>query len=46
MLAYIVSNYDLKLPGDGRRPENIHYAMAVVPNMKGEIMFRKRQVSV
>ncbi|KAH9921475.1 cytochrome P450 [Epithele typhae] len=27
MLAFIVANYDLKLPGDGKRPRNVHFGL-------------------
>ncbi|KAI0741599.1 cytochrome P450 [Daedaleopsis nitida] len=43
MLAYIVLNYDMKIAGDGSRPENIYLAVNVIPNPKGEIKFRQRQ---
>ncbi|KAI0714845.1 cytochrome P450 [Earliella scabrosa] len=46
MLAYIVVNYDLKIPNDGPRPENIYFGPSVIPDPSGEIMFRKRKVSV
>lgn len=45
MLAYIVVNYDLKIPGDGERPKNLYYGLAVMPSMSGEVSFRKRQPS-
>ncbi|RPD62663.1 cytochrome P450 [Lentinus tigrinus ALCF2SS1-7] len=43
MLAYIVLNYDLKLPGDGRRPGNVYFANNVIPDPRAEILFKKRQ---
>ena len=42
MLAYIVVNYDLKVAGDGARPANVYFANTVLPNQKGQVMFRKR----
>ncbi|TBU58191.1 cytochrome P450 [Dichomitus squalens] len=45
MLAYIVVNYDVKIDGDGARPPNVYFANSVIPNQKGKIMFRKRQVT-
>ena len=45
MLAYIVVNYDLKIGGDGHRPENVYFGANVIPSPSGEVMFRKRQVS-
>ena len=46
MLAYIVVNYDLKIPNDGPRPENIYFGPNVIPDRSGENMFRKRKISV
>nr|VWO98890.1 Uncharacterized protein [Ganoderma boninense] len=45
MLAHIVVNYDLKVAGaDGApRPPNVYFANTVLPNQKGQVMFRKRQ---
>ncbi|KAI0800573.1 cytochrome P450 [Fomes fomentarius] len=43
MLAYIVVNYDLQLPNEGPRPENIYFGANVIPNPSGEVMFRKRK---
>ncbi|EIW64154.1 cytochrome P450 [Trametes versicolor FP-101664 SS1] len=44
MLAQIVLNYDLKLPGDGKRPENMYWSEGVLAAPSGEVLFRKRQV--
>ncbi|TBU42576.1 cytochrome P450 [Dichomitus squalens] len=46
ILAYIVVNYDLKIGGDGERPPNICFATNIVPNPKGEILFRKRKATL
>ncbi|KAI0714847.1 cytochrome P450 [Earliella scabrosa] len=43
LLAYIVLNYDLKLVGP-RRPENVTFAVNVMPDPNGELLFRKRRV--
>ena len=43
IVAYLVVNYDLKVSGDGGRPANVYFANAVLPNQKGQVMFRKRQ---
>ncbi|RDX53553.1 cytochrome P450 [Lentinus brumalis] len=43
MLAYVVLNYDLKLPGDGPRPDNFCFGMNLIPDPKAEILFRRRQ---
>lgn len=42
MLAHILLNYDIKLPGDGSRPANFWYEGQVFPNMTADILFRKR----
>lgn len=46
MLAYIVLNYDVKLPGDGKRPLNMYWGPTVLPAPAGQVLFRKRQVSL
>nr|BEI74071.1 cytochrome P450 monooxygenase [Trametes versicolor] len=46
MLAYIVLNYDVKLPGDGKRPLNMYWGPTVLPAPAGKVLFRKRQVSL
>ncbi|CDO73010.1 hypothetical protein BN946_scf185007.g64 [Trametes cinnabarina] len=46
LLAYIILNYDLKLGGDGSRPQNIYWALNVIPAPNGKILFRKREAAV
>ena len=48
MLAYIVVHYDLKVTGadPAARPPNVYFANTVLPNPKGQVMFRKRQPAV
>ncbi|OSD03318.1 cytochrome P450 [Trametes coccinea BRFM310] len=46
LMAFIILNYDLKLGGDGSRPQNLYWALNVIPAPKGTILFRKREVSV
>ncbi|KAH9477541.1 Cytochrome P450 monooxygenase 103 [Psilocybe cubensis] len=43
MLAYILLNYDIKLPNDGPRPQNQWFMGAASPNRTAELMFRKRK---
>ena len=43
MLAYIVMNFDVKLPGGGSRPDNVYFGMSVIPSPRAEILFRRRQ---
>ncbi|KAI0828878.1 cytochrome P450 [Trametes gibbosa] len=45
LLAYIILNYDLKLGGDGRRPRSFYWGLAVIPALKGKVLFRRREVS-
>lgn len=40
LLAHIIVNYDMKL--DGSRPENLWVMTMCVPNLQGEVFFRKR----
>ncbi|KAF8075266.1 cytochrome P450 [Lyophyllum atratum] len=42
MMAHLVMTYDVKLEGDGGRPENMWFVTACIPNMKAEVLFRKR----
>ena len=43
MLAFIVVNYDLKLAGDGKRPQTVYFGSSIIPSPNGKLMFRKRQ---
>ncbi|KAH9895714.1 cytochrome P450 [Cubamyces lactineus] len=45
MLAYLVLNFDMKLEGDGKRPENVYWGPTVVPSPTARVLFRKRQAS-
>ncbi|KAI0827308.1 cytochrome P450 [Trametes gibbosa] len=45
MLAYMVLNYDMKLPGDGKRPKNLYLGPTVVASPTAEVLFRKRQAA-
>lgn len=42
ILAYIVLNYDVKMPNDGERPANLWFGANCSPDPKAEVMFRKR----
>ena len=43
MLAYVILNYDVKLPKAGQaRPKEFRFAGVQSPNRSAEIMFRKR----
>ncbi|KAI0329481.1 cytochrome P450 [Cubamyces sp. BRFM 1775] len=45
MLAYLVLNFDMKLEGDAKRPENVYWGPTVVPSPTAHVLFRKRQTS-
>lgn len=45
MMAYLVTNYDVKLEdGETSRPKDFVFGYSVVPNPKANVMLRKRQV--
>ncbi|KAF8997910.1 cytochrome P450 [Cyathus striatus] len=44
LLSYIVMNYDVKLAGT-ERPKDTLFGPSRIPNMKAEVMFRKRTLS-
>ncbi|TFK91861.1 cytochrome P450 [Polyporus arcularius HHB13444] len=46
MLAYIVLNYDLKLPTSGPRPDNLYFSSNVIPPPVADILFRRRRQTV
>jgi ent-kaurene oxidase len=41
MLAFMILRYDIKTK-DEKRPEDIKFAMHLIPDMKAEILFKKR----
>ena len=44
MMAYIVLNYDIKIPGDGPRPKNLYHGLThVLPDPNGKGLFRRRK---
>lgn len=44
LLAHVVVSYDIKLGEEtgGQRPPNTWFAQACMPNLRGEVMLRKR----
>ena len=42
MLAYVVLNYDVKLPDGAPRPKNFRFGMADMPSKDAPVLFRKR----
>lgn len=44
ILAYLLIKYDFKFADDSKsRPQNVHFGINVLPNPRGQIVFRKRQ---
>ena len=43
ILGYIVTNFDLKLGGDGKRPSNIYFAFNILPNPYARVLCRRRE---
>ncbi|KAF9533018.1 cytochrome P450 [Crepidotus variabilis] len=44
MFAYMVMNYDLRTVEEGVRPKDFYFMQTCIPNMKAEILFKRRQV--
>ncbi|EJT96540.1 cytochrome P450 [Dacryopinax primogenitus] len=42
MLAYVVMNFDVKMPNDGERPADVWFGAACIPDPKATVLFRKR----
>ncbi|TFK39713.1 cytochrome P450 [Crucibulum laeve] len=42
MMAHLILTYDIKLENEGVRPPDLCIATARIPNVKAEVMFRKR----
>ena len=45
MMAYVVLNYDVKLPpeANGVRPQNLEIGPVVIPNQTAHVLFKKRK---
>ena len=43
IVAYILIHYDLKLPGEGLRPQNLYLARNILPDPSGKVLFRRRK---
>ena len=46
ILAYIILHYDMKLGGDGSRPQDVYIATGMMPAPRGRVLFKKRESSV
>lgn len=45
MMAHIILNYDIKLPGDSREaPKGVWFAGSRSPHTSAEILFKKRKL--
>ena len=42
MLAYVLLNYDIKMPNDGGRPSELWFGVSSIPDPTAQLMFRKR----
>jgi hypothetical protein len=43
MLAYVLLNYDIKMPNDGGRPSELWFGVSSIPDPTAQLMFRKRK---
>ena len=43
ILAHIVVNYDLRLEGDGPRPQPRYISIGVLPPPGGRVLFKRRR---
>jgi hypothetical protein len=43
MMAHLILNYDIKVEKEGIRPQNSHMAGHNMPDVKANIMIRKRK---
>nr|VWO94144.1 Cyp51A [Ganoderma boninense] len=44
LLAYIITNYDIKFAGDGKRPANANFGLHILPALGDRVLFRARQL--
>jgi hypothetical protein len=45
-MAYLLVNYDLKLVPGMKKPGQIHYGLATLPDTEAEILFKAREEPV
>lgn len=43
MIAYVITNYDVKFEKEGVRPENVHIALTISPDPEARVLFRERK---
>lgn len=46
VVAHLIQHYDLKLAGNGKRPENIYMDFQIMPDPGAQVMFRSRSCSL
>ncbi|KAI0640703.1 cytochrome P450 [Trametes meyenii] len=46
VVGYIALHYDLKLPDDVERPENMYFGLSMFPALDGKLLFKKRELGV
>lgn len=44
MLAYVVSNFDVRTEESGVRPPNVYFGVTTFPNPDAKLLFRRRKV--
>lgn len=42
IVAYVLLNYDVKMPNEGERPPDVWFGPFSVPDPKAQVMFRLR----
>lgn len=45
VIAYLIMNYDLMVKPGEKKPGQIHYGLATLPDAEADILFRKRQTA-
>ena len=45
VLAHLILNYDIKLGGNGMRPDSIYLTHFVIPSTRTKVLFRKRSTT-
>ncbi|KAI0676145.1 cytochrome P450 [Trametes maxima] len=45
VIGYTALHYDLKLPEDAEKPNNVYFGLSMFPSLDGKLLFKKREVS-
>jgi hypothetical protein len=43
MLCNVILKYDIRMEGEGIRPDDLPVGTMILPNQKAKVLFRKRQ---